>query len=258
MLQIYIGFDSREPLAYHVLAHSIMQRASRPVSITPLIQPQLRACGLYTRERGATESTEFSLTRFLVPYLSGYEGTSLFLDSDMLCQADICELEFEVAQARIAGHSIEQKGHIKNGHIRVPNFVEHHDSPAVWVCKHDYTPLEGDKFLGQQQTRYPRKNWSSLMLFDNAKCKALTTEYVNTASGLDLHRFNWVPDEQIGCLPLEWNWLIGEYPARPEAHMLHYTLGGPWFEASRDCDHADLWFAERNAMTGANGDIHSH
>ncbi len=223
MLKIFIGYDSREPIAYHVLSHSIIQRATRPVSITPLIQDQLRGIGAYTRERCPTESTDFSLTRFLVPYLSDYEGISLFLDCDMLCLDDIADLEFEAAKSVIL-----------------------EDSRAVWVCKHDYTPLGADKFLGQKQTAYPRKNWSSLMLFDNAKCKSLTPDYVNTASGLDLHRFNWMPDEQIGCLPLEWNWLVGEYPDR-EAKMLHYTLGGPWFPDCKSTMDAP-WFEELDGM----------
>jgi len=217
-LKVFIGFDSREPIAYHVLSHSIMRHASGPVSITPLIQPQLRAAGLYTRERGKTESTEFSVTRFLVPYLSDFGGFSLFMDCDMLCQGDVYEL------IRIA----------KQDELR-----------ALWCVQHDYTPKTTTKFLQQQQTMYPRKNWSSLMLFRNKFCERLTLPYVNTASGLDLHRMVWAgPAQSIGSLPLEWNHLVGEYEPKPDAKLLHYTLGGPWFRDYQFCDQAQAWFDE--------------
>ena len=210
-LRIFIGYDPKEAVAYHVLAHSILRRASRPVALIPLVQAQLRAAGLYTRERGPTESTEFSITRFLTPYLSGYVGTSLYLDSDMVCLADITELATE---------------------------------RAVSVVQHDYVPRTVEKMDGQKQTAYPRKNWSSLMVFNNARCRALTAEYVNSASGLDLHRFAWLKDDEIGGLPLEWNHLVGEYPVNPGAKIFHYTLGGPWLPAHSRCDHAEAWFAE--------------
>ena len=219
MLQVYIGYDAKESVAFYTLAHSILRRASAPVAIVPLMQSQLK--GLYTRPRGPTESTEFSLTRFLVPALSEYRGWSVFMDCDMLCRADLSELE---------------------AHIR------HQPEKAVLVCKHDYVPRTERKFLGQVQTKYPRKNWSSLMVFNNARCAHLTPEYVNSASGLDLHRFNWLEDGQIGELPLEWNWLVGEYDYRPDAKIVHYTLGGPYFDEYRDCDYAEEWRAEYESM----------
>ena len=215
MLQVFIGYDPEEAVAYHVLSHSILRRSSIPVSIAPLMQSQLR--GLYTRRRGPTESTEFSLTRFLVPYLSGFDGWSLFMDCDMLCRADVAEL------AAYAGKSNDK---------------------AVLVCKHDYVPKTTSKFLGKVQTSYPRKNWSSLMLFNNPRCRALTPQYVNAASGLELHRFAWTEDALIGELPKEWNWLVGEYEPRADAKIVHYTLGGPYFDEYRSCDFADEWFAE--------------
>jgi lipopolysaccharide biosynthesis glycosyltransferase len=233
MLNIFIGWDSREPIAFPVLANSIMQRATAPVSITALIQKQLRSSGQYSRERGPTESTEFSLTRFLVPYLSGYKGISLFLDCDMLCRADITDLEFIAAKTLSLG--LEDEGDLDS-------------NKAVWVCQHNYTPKGTTKFLGQQQTAYPRKNWSSLILFVNERCKILTKKYVNSASGLDLHRFNWLKDEHIGSLPLEWNHLVGEYPPNLEAKILHYTNGGPWFDDYKNTDHAAEWFTERDGM----------
>lgn len=222
MLTVYIGYDPNESVAFHTLSHSILRHASRPVCIAPLAQSQLR--GIYTRQRGPTESTEFSLTRFLVPALSGFDGWSVFMDCDMLCRTDLAQLEGEIA--------------------RQPD-------KAVLVCKHDYKPKGGLKFLGNIQTTYSRKNWSSFMLFNNERCQALTPDYVNKASGLDLHQFKWLEDAAIGALPLEWNWLVGEYPHNPDARIAHFTLGGPYFDAYRDCDYSEEWRAEFEAMKRA-------
>jgi hypothetical protein len=219
MLNVYIGYDPKESVAFYTLAHSILRRASVPVAIAPLMRSQLT--GIYTRERGPTESTEFSLTRFLVPYLSGYSGWSVFMDCDMLCLADIAELAAQ---------------------------IERQPDKAVLVCKHDYVPRTERKFLGQLQTKYPRKNWSSLMVFNNARCRALSPAYVNSAAGLELHRFAWTEDASIGEIPLEWNWLVGEYPPSASAKIVHYTLGGPYFDDYRDCDYAAEWLAEFESM----------
>lgn len=220
-LRIYIGYDSHEVVAYHVLAHSILARASVPVSITPLVQSTLRASGLYTRERNAMESTEFSFTRFLVPYLAGHRGLAIFMDCDMLCRADVAEL--------VALHTI---------------------GAAVSVVQHDYTPRETTKFLGNRQTSYPRKNWSSLMVFDagHARCQRLTPEVVNTATGLELHRLLWAED-RLGALPLAWNYLVGEDNQSPDPpKLVHFTNGTPCFPEYRDCDYADEWRAEAARM----------
>ena len=222
MLRIFIGYDPRESVAFHVLSHSLLRRSSVPLSVAPLVRSQLAS--VYTRPRGPTESTEFSMTRFLVPALSGYQGWSIFMDCDMLCRADI---------ARLAAQ------------------IERHPDKAVLVCKHDYTPRTERKFLGHLQTRYTRKNWSSLMLFNNARCRSLTSDYVNTASGLELHRFAWIDDASIGELSLDWNWLVGEYEYNPNARIVHFTIGGPYFAAYRDCDYAAEWFAERDSMQHA-------
>jgi hypothetical protein len=219
VLNVYIGYDPRESVAFYTLAHSILRQASVPVSIAPLMQKQLK--GIYTRRRGPTESTEFSLTRFLVPALSEYKGWSIYMDCDMLCRADVAELAMQI-------HSQEDR--------------------AVIVCKHDYEPKAGRKFLNQVQTKYPRKNWSSLMIFNNERCRTLTEQYVNSAPGLDLHRFAWTEDRLIGDLPLEWNWLVGEYEYNPAAKIVHYTLGGPYFDEYRDCDYATEWFTELESM----------
>lgn len=221
-LRIFIGYDPKETPAYHVLAHSILRQASVPVAITPLARTQLSQ--VYTRERSATESTEFSITRFLVPYLCGYDGPAVFLDCDMLVQADITELLL---------HAVVNP------------------DKAVLVCQHDYTPSDTTKFLGQPQTAYPRKNWSSVMVFNTQHCRALTPAYVNTASGLELHRFLWTTDDQIGSLPLEWNWLVDEYAPNATAKNLHWTTGGPWFTDYALATHAERWYAERDRLLRA-------
>jgi hypothetical protein len=219
MLNVYIGYDPREAVAFYTLAHSILRRSSIPVAVAPLMQSQLR--NIYERPRGPTESTEFSMTRFLVPFLSGFQGWSIFMDCDMLCRADIADLAAQIK--------------------RQPD-------KAVLVCKHDYVPKTERKFLNQVQTKYARKNWSSLMVLNNERCRALTPDYVNTASGLDLHRFQWTQDSLIGELPLEWNWLVGEYEYRPDARIVHYTLGGPYFDEYRSCDYAAEWFEELRSL----------
>jgi hypothetical protein len=219
VLGIYIGYDPRESVAFYTLAHSILRRSSVPISISPLAQSQLK--GIYRRPRGPTESTEFSLTRFLVPYLSGFAGWSIYMDCDMLCRVDIARLAAE---------------------------IERHGDKAVLVCKHDYVPKGERKFLDQVQTKYPRKNWSSLMLFNNERCRALSPDYVNSASGLELHRFAWIEDRLIGELELEWNWLVGEYAHNPSARIVHFTRGGPYFEPYRHCDYAEEWFGEFESM----------
>lgn len=217
-LKIFVGWDSKEPLAFSVLAHSILSRATRPVSIVPLTRQSLKR--EYTRPRGPTEATEFSLTRFLVPYLSGYKGISVFLDCDMLCRVDIGDVLL---------HVLMDPG------------------KAVYCCQHDYVPKALTKFLGQEQTTYPCKNWSSHMIFDNAKCTALSLEYVNTASGLELHRMHWA-DGQVGSLPLGWNWLVGEYEPNPQAQIYHYTNGLPAYKDYANCDHSEEWWREYEAM----------
>ena len=219
MLQVHIGYDPRESVAFYTLAHSIFARSSIPLSIAPLMRRHLGH--LYTRPRGPTEATEFSLTRFLVPALADYRGWSIYMDCDMLCRADIAGLAA---------------------------LIERQADKAVLVCHHDYVPKTERKFLNQVQTKYPRKNWSSLMLFNNERCTALTPAYINSASGLELHRFGWIDDRLIGALPLEWNWLVGEYPYNPDAKVAHFTRGGPYFDEYRDCDYAAEWFAEFESM----------
>jgi hypothetical protein len=218
MINVFIGYDPREAIAYSVLAYSIQARASQPVAIVPLMLSQLK--GVLTRERHALQSTDFSFSRFLTPYLSGYEGWSLFMDCDMLMLEDVAKL-WQVRDDRC----------------------------AVMVVKHNHVPKETVKFLGEPQTKYEKKNWSSVILFNNARCRALSPEYVNRASGLDLHQFKWLGDDYlIGELPERWNHLVGYNPPRKDAALVHFTLGGPYFDEYRGCEYAKEWFAEREAM----------
>ena len=220
MINIFIGYDPREAVAYNVLCHSIQARASEPVSITPLMLSQLD--GLMWRERHNLQSTDFSFSRFLVPHLCGYKGWALFMDCDMLVLDDMANL-----------------WKLKD------------EDYAVQCVKHDHRPVEDTKFLDQPQTQYEKKNWSSVMLFNTAKCQALTPEYVNTASGLELHRFHWLGDDGlIGNIPARWNHLVDYDPEKPvgELSNLHFTTGGPYFDEYKDCGYADLWFEERDRM----------
>lgn len=224
-LNIYIGWDPRETVAWQVLAHSILRRATHTVNLIPLRQETLREEGVYRREVDLAASTEFSLTRFLVPHLSNYEGYSLFLDCDMLCLEDISRL-FDIA---------------------------HRDpSKSVWVAKHDYVPRSSVKMDGQKQEAYTCKNWSSVMLFNNAACRTLTPQHITWATPAQLHQFAWVDNNLIGELPKKWNWLSGEYEPNPDAALLHYTLGGPWFpNIPVDAD-GKLWVQEYYSMADRN------
>lgn len=218
MIRVFVGYDPRETVAYNVLAHSILVRASRPVSISPLALSQLD--GIMTRERHPLQSTDFSFSRFLTPYLSDFSGWSIFTDCDMLVLDDIAKL-----------------------------YDLRDDRYAVMVVKHQHTPREDIKFLDQPQSKYEKKNWSSVMLFNNVRCSALTPDYVNRASGLELHQFKWLGDDGlIGELPHCWNHLVGYDAPRPGMSLVHYTLGGPYFDEYRDCEYSKEWFADRDAM----------
>jgi len=203
VIRVFIGYDTRETIAYHVLCQSILEHTSEPVSFTPVRFNHIQR----PREQ---QSTDFSFSRFIVPYLCDYDGQAIFMDCDMLCRGDIKEL------------------------------MSFYDSfHSVQVVKHDYVPSTDTKFLGQKQTAYKMKNWSSVMLFNNWRCNQLTSEYVNKASGMDLHQFKWATS--IGSLPPEWNYLVGEDQPDVDPKLVHFTLGGPWFDEYKDCEYADEW-----------------
>ena len=221
MIRVFIGYDDREAVAFNVLSHSIHQRASEPVAITPVALSQLQ--GIYRRDRDPLQSTDFSFSRFLVPWLCDYRGWAIFTDCDMLVLQDIAEL----------------------WRLRDDRF-------AVQVVKHHHVPKEETKFLGAKQTRYGKKNWSSVMLMNCERCTRLTPEYVNTASGLELHQFKWLEsDDLIGEIPSKWNHLVGYDAPRRDAALVHFTIGGPYFEEYRDCEYSAEWRAEKDGMLRA-------
>jgi lipopolysaccharide biosynthesis glycosyltransferase len=226
MLRVFIGYDRRMPVLYNVAQHTLNELSTKPLSITPLNLDHLRE--VYVRSHDENQSTEFSFSRFLVPYLSGYEGWSLFMDNDIVCNADISEL-----------------------------FKLVNDKYAVMCTKHNHVPKNATKFLGAKQTTYDKKNWSSVMLFNNAKCKALTPAYVNVATGLELHQFKWLKsDDLIGDIPLTWNYLLNVQEGFDcHAKMFHYTEGGPYF--AKHVKNSEPWLhAFQDANRSADLDVY--
>lgn len=231
-LKIYIGWDSREDIAYQVCKQSILDTASVPVEILPLKQKNLKGDGVYWRDEDKLASTEFTFTRFLVPTLQDFNGWALFIDCDFVALEDVKHL-----------------------------FDQRNDKYAVMCAHHDYTPQEGTKMDGQQQTVYPRKNWSSMMLINCAHPSnaTLTKDFVNnpTIDGKYLHRFSWLKDSDIGELSHEWNWLVGWYkePKDGKPKFLHYTEGGPWFDNYKNCEYSTEWY--RNNISYLSGIVES-
>ncbi len=219
-LPVFIGFDSSEPEAYQVAAYTLRKHSTVPLAIHALKQDRLRQLGLYTRAHDALSSTEFSLTRFLVPRLCAYRGFGVFFDCDFMWRRDIGELI----------HLIDPGN-------------------AVSVVKHDYVPRHETKMDGRKQIPYARKNWSSLMVFNasHPSCVRLTPEYVNSATAGALHRLEWA-GYAIGNLPRAWNWLEGEYErtAETDPAAVHFTNGGPWHNMARSLDYGDEWLHELN------------
>ena len=223
---VYVGWDSREDIAYQVCRHSIQSHASVPVTVTPIKQQELRARGLYTRELDPLASTEFTYTRFFVPYLADYQGWALFCDCDFLWLADIKELIALID-----------------------------DKFAVMCVHHDHRPPEAWKMDHRQQTTYPRKNWSSMVLYNcgHPANAALTPAVANSESGAFLHRFQWLDDTLIGAVPETWNWLEGwSEKAASHPNVVHFTRGGPWFDDWKDVEYADLWCREEAAYRAAS------
>jgi len=214
-LKVFIGWDSREQDAYDVCIKSLKEHASEELDIVPIIREALIETGEYYRPQPEAGSVEFTYTRFLTPYLANHSGWALFIDCDFLFTKDVAEL-----------------------------FAMANDKYALMCVKHDYVPRNAVKMDGQKQVSYPRKNWSSCILWNcgHPSNKALTKDIVSTESGAYLHRFQFLNDAEIGEIPLEWNWLEGEYdkPDTPPA-VIHFTNGGPWFENWQDVDYADLW-----------------
>jgi lipopolysaccharide biosynthesis glycosyltransferase len=214
IIPVFIGYDPREAIAFHVCANSIIRNSSRPVSIIPV------ALNLFKdySETHTDGSNHFIYTRFLVPYLMSWTGSAIFIDGDMIVRGDIAEL-WDLRDI----------------------------SKDVMVVKHDYKTKMKTKYLGSKNEDYPRKNWSSVIVwncnsFPNRK---LTPEFVQSQPGSFLHRFSWLDDVRIGELPIEWNWLPDEFGPNPDAKLLHYTLGTPSFHEFADTPQSEEWHRER-------------
>lgn len=222
-LDIFIGWDSREAIAYEVAAQTLKEKASVPVSVQPIRLKDLVDKGIYSRDIDPLASTEFTYSRFFTPWLAGFEGWALFCDCDFLFFHDIAEL------------------------------LDYRDpEKAVHCVQHDYRPKATTKMDGRVQTVYPRKNWSSFMLFNCAhpSTRKLTPEVINRETGAYLHRIQWAADDEIGALPERWNWLEG-WNERPESgtpSAVHFTNGGPWFKDWQEVDYGDEWRAEASRL----------
>ena len=216
-LRVFVGWDSREDIAFRVCEASLLKHTSIPLEITPIKQNQMRERNLYWRENDPLSSTEFTFTRFLVPYLAGYQGWALFCDCDFLFRGDIAGL------------------------------LDYMDGEkAVYVVKHNYNPPERVKMGGAVQTQYPRKNWSSFMLINcghEQVKKDLTLDTVNSATGLYLHRLQWAKNNVIGDLPIAYNYLEGWHTKNdcPNPIGVHFTRGGPWFRDYMDVEYGGEW-----------------
>lgn len=217
MIPVFIGYDPREAIVFHVCANSIIRNSSKPVSIIPL------ALNLFEdyKETHKDGSNAFIYSRFLVPHLMDFKGHAIYIDGDMVVKEDIAKL-WELRQ-------------------------NHRD---VQVVKHDYKTRMPIKYLGSKNEDYPRKNWSSVIIWncESFSNKRLTPEYVMNSTGKHLHRFEWLEDNRIGSLPIEWNWLPDEFGENTRAKLLHYTLGAPCFEEFHDTEMAQDWHDE-SALT---------
>lgn len=213
-IPVFVGYDPREAIAFHTCVNSIIRHASQPVAIMPL---SLNLFQDYTETHGDNSNT-FVYTRFLVPHLMGFQGWAIFIDGDMILRDDI---------------------------VKLWNLRE--SANDVMVVKHDYKTRMPVKYLGSPNQDYPRKNWSSVILWNCATWpnRVLTPEFVQGKPGSFLHRFAWLTDDRIGELPREWNWLPDEFGANTEAKLLHYTLGTPCFTEFANTPQAEEWHRER-------------
>jgi len=213
-IPVFVGYDPREAIAYHTCVNSIIRNSSRPVAIVPVALNLFRDYA----ETHTDGSNHFIYTRFLVPYLMEYQGWAIFIDGDMIVRGDIAELW-------------DLKQYTKD----------------AMVVKHDYKTRMKEKYLGSPNEDYPRKNWSSVILWNcNAiRNRQLNPEFVQKSTGAFLHRFSWIEDSRLGELPPEWNWLPDEYGANPNAKLLHYTLGTPCFDEFKHTPMNEHWHAER-------------
>ena len=220
-LKFFIGYDSKEDIAYRVCKYSLLKRSSINIKVFSLKLDELVAMNYYTRSIDPLASTQFTYSRFLVPKLTNYTGWAVFCDCDFIFLDDVSKLCEGLDESK-----------------------------AVYCVKHDYTPKEKHKMDGQKQTIYPRKNWSSFIVYNcsHPSTKNLTIDKVNNETGAYLHQFKWCRDEEIGSLDERWNYLEGwtSNHNKSEPYAVHYTRGGPWFEEWQDVEFAQEWLTERN------------
>lgn len=227
-LNVFIGFDSSnygQELAYDVCKKSIEKHTTIPITFHKMVKSEMIEEGIFTRQ-DKDGATEFTYTRFFVPYLSSYKGYSLFCDSDFLWTCDIAEL------------------------------LKYTDPTKALSCvMHQYKNCNNTiKMDNQVQEWYPKKNWSSLMIFNNehSSTKNLTLENINIKSPKWLHRFEWANDDEVIEIPKDYNYLVNYYNDGP-TKAIHYTDGGPWHPDYVNVQYGDLWMEyltpeEKNKM----------
>ena len=210
VLRVFVGYDPREAVAYHVCCQSILENTKYPVSFHPV------------RGERRDGSNDFIYARFLVPWLCGFSGSAVFVDGDMIVRGDISDL-FALRRLDVGAQCVQ----------------------------HAYKTKHPTKYLGNKNEDYPRKNWSSVILWNCAfrPNRILTPEYVASKSGAFLHRFLWLQDNQVAPLPDAWNRLVLEQPVQESDRLLHYTIGTPCFQEYADCDHAEEWHAAYRRAT---------
>lgn len=220
LIRLVVGFDQREAIAYHVFVQSVIQNSNNPASFYPLSKNALS----FYNETHSDRSNAFTYSRFLTPFIMNFEGWAIYLDGDMVCQEDI-SLLWKLKDSK----------------------------KAVQVVKHEYKTKSNKKYLNNVNIDYPKKNWSSVIIWNCAhpKNKALTPDLISTSDGKFLHRFMWLDDEDIGELPVEWNWLAIEYPPNPAAKLIHYTPGTPCFSDYAKSEMSEIWHsAFESTMSG--------
>lgn len=215
-VKVFVGYDSTQREAFDVFCHSLEEHCSINFELFGLVMEEFKAYTDWWRDADPLQSTEFTYLRFAVPWLCNYEGRALFMDCDMLAMGDLAEI------------------------LKLPM-----DDYALRVVKHDHQPTSQVKMGNKVQTSYPRKNWSSMMLMDCSKLTLWSFEACNEWSGKQLHRFEGIPDEQVGELPDGWN-VLDRYDENTK--LVHYTEGGPWLPGFAHHQYGDVWFEAREKM----------
>ena len=210
IVDIIVGFDQREAVAYHTFTQSVIENSTVPVRFLPL---SISSLSNY-KEVHKDGSNEFIYSRFLVPYMMNFKGWAIYADGDMVCLEDIKKL----------------------WNLRDNKY-------AVQVVKHDYKTKITEKYWGNKNEDYPRKNWSSLILWncEHKSHKVLTPDFIENQSGAFLHRFSWIKDEEIGSIDKEWNWLALEYEEKEDINLIHYTIGTPCFKEYSNTSLSSFW-----------------